>query len=83
MTIALRLLATLVVGTISYVVLGYLAVAPLGAIYGWGGHPAMPSAPMPLYYTLYVGVLPVLCLAGAWKLTRWLEARWRGSRNGP
>ena len=82
MVVALRVLATLLVGAISYVLLGYLAVAPLGAIYGWGGHPAMPSAPMPVYYTLYLGVLPVLCLAGAWKFTRWWEARWRSSRDG-
>ena len=76
MTIALRFLGTLVVAVVSWAVLGYLASAPLGAIYGWSGHPAIPAAPTAVYILVYAVVLPLLCLAGGWKITRWLEGRW-------
>ena len=65
-SVALRLLGTLVLATISWVLLGYFATLPLGAIYGWGGHPALPSAPIGVYIALYGGVFPLLCLAAAW-----------------
>ena len=77
MIIALRVLGTLVVAALSWAVLGYLATAPLGAIYGWGGHPAAPAAPMAVYVLVYLVVLPLLCLGGAWKLIRSVEKRWR------
>lgn len=57
--------------------LGYLATMPLGAIFGWSGHPAMPAAPMAVYVAFYVVALPSFCLAGAWALIRPIEARLR------
>lgn len=80
MTIALRLLGTLVMAVLSWAALGYLASAPLGAIYGWSGHPAVPAAPSWVYIMVYAVALPLLCLAGAWKMARLLEDRWKGSR---
>jgi hypothetical protein len=64
--LALRVLGTLVLATISWALLGYFATMPLGAIYGWGGHPALPSAPIGVYIALYGVVFPLLCLAAAW-----------------
>lgn len=80
MIIALRLLGTLVAAAFGWVVLGYLATGVLGAMYGWGGHPAIPAAPMAVYVVVYGVVLPILCLAGAWKVTGRIETRWRRSR---
>lgn len=65
-SVALRVLGTLVLATISWALLGYFATLPLGAIYGWGGHPALPSAPIGVYIALYAVVFPLLCLAAAW-----------------
>jgi hypothetical protein len=62
------------------VLLGYFATLPLGAIYGWSGHPAIPAAPAGVYVLVYLVVLPVLCLAGAWYLTRRLRAAFSGER---
>lgn len=61
-----RVLGTLVLAPISWVLLGYFATLPLGAIYGWGGHPAIPSAPLGVYIALYGVVFPLACLAAAW-----------------
>lgn len=66
--ILVRVLVTLLLGAGAWVVLGFLATAPLGAIYGWSGHPSIPAAPMAVYYGLYLVVLPIVCLAGAWWL---------------
>lgn len=65
-SVALRVVGTLVLATLSWALLGYFATLPLGAIYGWGGHPAIPSAPIGVYIALYGVVFPLLCLAAAW-----------------
>lgn len=64
-----RALATLVLAAIAWVLLGYFATMPLGAVFGWSGHPAMPAAPMEVYVGLYLVALPVVCLLGAWRVT--------------
>jgi hypothetical protein len=80
MVLALRGLATLLLAAPAWAVLGFLATAPLGAMYGWSGHPAIPSAPMAVYVGLYLVVLPILCLSAAWWLvavvTRAIARRW-------
>ena len=64
----LRGACVVVLATVCWAILGYLATAPLGALYGWSGHPSIPNAPVSVYIGLYVIVLPVLCLFAAWKL---------------
>lgn len=64
-----------------WMVLGYLATAPLGAIFGWSGHPAIPAAPVAVYVVVYLIALPVVCLIGAWKLAIWFEAHIGGKRD--
>lgn len=76
--VALRLVGTLVLATLSWALLGYFATLPLGAIYGWGGHPAIPSAPIGVYIALYGVVFPLLCLAAAWVVMGKLMRRGRG-----
>ena len=66
--LVIRALATVVLAAIGWAVVGYVATAPLGAIYGWGGHPAMPSAPWSVYVALYFVTLPAVCLIGGWFL---------------
>ncbi len=65
-----RLGVTLILACVLWVVLAYLVTAPLGEVYGWGGHPAIPSAPESVYIVLYLIVLPVICLGLSWWLTR-------------
>src|SRR5687767_12104269 len=72
-----RVLGTLVLACMAWVLLGYLATAPLGAIYGWQGHPSIPAAPKAVYVAVYLVVLPLICLSGAWMLVRWIESRLR------
>jgi hypothetical protein len=72
MSVILRGAATLLLAALAWVVLGYLATAPLGAIYGWSGHPSAPAAPIAVYVGLYLIALPLACLAGAWKATGWI-----------
>lgn len=67
-SILVRVFVTLLLAAGAWAVLGFLATAPLGAIYGWSGHPSIPAAPMWVYYAVYLAVLPVLCLGGAWVL---------------
>jgi hypothetical protein len=74
-----RLIGTLVVAVAGWALLGYLASAPLGAIYGWTGHPSMPAAPTAVYVGLYLVVLPAVCLFVAWRFVRWIAARIRGA----
>jgi hypothetical protein len=62
--------STLLVAAPVWAVLGYFASGPLGAFYGWSGHPAVPAAPKWMYVTLYLAVLPVLSLALAWTILR-------------
>ena len=69
----MRILLTTIVAALGWILVGYLLTVPLGAIFGWSGHPAIPAAPTEVYLTLYAGLLPALCLLLAWKTTRWIE----------
>jgi hypothetical protein len=62
----MQLLVALLVAAVTWAVLGYLATAPLGAIYGWSGHPAIPAASWSIYVAVYFITLPLICLIGAW-----------------
>ena len=64
-----------VIAVVLWVVAGFLVTAPLGAIYGWSGHPSIPAAPMSVYVIVYLFVLPVACIAAAWKTALWVESR--------
>ena len=75
--ILLRAIATLLLAAAAWVLLGYLATAPLGAIFGWAGHPSIPAAPVAIYVAVYLIALPALCLFAAWKLVVWIGARVR------
>lgn len=73
-----RLAVSLVLAVIGWALLGYLATLPLGAFYGWSGHPAIPAAPWSVYLALYAVVLPGVCLAGGWYIAgRLLASIWR------
>lgn len=74
----LRWAAGLFFALLLWVLLGFAATMPLGAIFGWSGHPAMPAAPLPVYVVLYLILLPTLCLVAAWRLTGWIEGRFGG-----
>jgi hypothetical protein len=65
--LVLRGLATLILGVLAWGCLGYLATLPLGMVFGWTGHPAIPGAPTAVYVGLYLVLLPVVCLVGAWR----------------
>jgi hypothetical protein len=56
-----------------------LATIPLGAMFGWSGHPAIPDAPLLVYVALYAVLLPGMSLMAGWRLTGRI-ARWVGSR---
>jgi hypothetical protein len=58
-------------GLASWAGIGLLTTVPLGTIYGWSGHPAMPDAPFSVYVLVYLLALPALCFGGSWKLTSW------------
>jgi hypothetical protein len=75
MALFIRALCALVIASVAWITLGYLATAPLGLIFGWSGHPSIPNAPAAVYVGLYLVLLPVLCLVGAWKLLGWLVGR--------
>jgi hypothetical protein len=77
MSFILRAVGALLVGAVAWAVLGYLATVPLGAVFGWSGHPALPDAPAAVYVGLYLVVLPALCFFGAWQVMRWAAARRR------
>jgi protein-S-isoprenylcysteine O-methyltransferase Ste14 len=77
----LRATGTLVLAAAGWAVLAYLATAPLGAIYGWSGHPPLPNAPTAVYVVLYLVVLPAICLVLAWRMIRWMDAASRGARD--
>lgn len=76
----LRALGALVMASVAWVVMGFLATAPLGRIFGWSGHPSIPNAPVAVYVGLYLVVLPVICLVAAWKFSGWIAARARAVR---
>ena len=63
-------LATLLVAAALWALLAYFSSRPLGAFYGWSGHPPVPAAPQWVYVTLFLVVLPVLSLALGWALVR-------------
>ena len=67
--LALRVVASLVLAAALWLVLAYLATAPLGALYGWGGHPSFPRAPASVLWALGAGVIPAVSLAASWWLT--------------
>lgn len=71
----IRGLCVLVIASVAWVILGYLATAPLGLMFGWSGHPSIPNAPAAVYVGLYLVLLPVICLVGAWKLIGWFVGR--------
>ena len=73
--IVYRLVGTFVIALLGWVILGFLVTVPLGAIFGWSGHPAIPAAPLSVYVIVYVVLLPMLCVAVGWKVTRWIESR--------
>ena len=77
-TIAYRVVGTFLIALLFWVVLGYLVIGLMGRIYGWGGHPAIPSAPLEVYFVVYLIVLPIICLAVGWKATRLIESRIKG-----
>lgn len=77
-TIAFRVVGTFLIALLVWVVLGYLVTGLMGVIYGWGGHPAIPSAPLEVYFVVYLVVLPVICLAAGWKAMRLIESRIEG-----
>jgi hypothetical protein len=62
----LTLAAAVVLAAPLWAVLGYLATAPLGMLFGWSGHPPLPGAPTWVYVAVYAGVLPVVSLGAAW-----------------
>jgi hypothetical protein len=68
--IVLRALGVGLLATLAWVILGYLLTMPLGLLFGWSGHPAIPDAPLSVYVGLYGVVLPAGCLFGAWNLVR-------------
>jgi hypothetical protein len=72
LVLVVRAAGTLVLGALAWAVLGFLATAPLGAIYGWSGHPSIPAAPEAIYIGLYLLVLPLICLSAAWFLLGFL-----------
>jgi ABC-type polysaccharide/polyol phosphate export permease len=74
----LRVLGTILLGLVGWVIVGYLLTIPLGAIFGWSGHPAVPDAPVPIYVALYIVAIPALCLFAAWRVVRRIEKRIRG-----
>jgi hypothetical protein len=65
-----RIVVTAIIACVAWVVLAFLLTAPLGAFYGWSGHPAIPAAPLAVYGVVYVIVLPAVCLWASWQLTR-------------
>ena len=79
--LAARGVATIIVAFLCWVVVGYLVTAPLGAIYGWSGHPSIPAAPTEVYIGLYLVVLPVVCLLAGWRLVVLAEAAFRRARD--
>ena len=70
---AARILAaasTLVLGAVLWTAAAYLLTAPLGAIYGWSGHPPLPGAPTWVWVLLYLVLLPMSSLTVAWCVVR-------------
>jgi hypothetical protein len=78
----LRVACTLVLAVVCWAILGFLATAPLGALYGWSGHPSIPAAPVAVYVGIYLIVLPALCLIGAWKLVGMIGRKLSMRRKG-
>ena len=71
----LRAIGAVILATVLWVVLGFAATSPLGAIYGWSGHPAIPAAPVPVYVLVYLVALPAVSLGFGWKVMRWAADR--------
>jgi hypothetical protein len=44
--VSIRAFGTLLLGLAGWAGIGLLATVPLGSIYGWSGHPAIPDAPI-------------------------------------
>jgi hypothetical protein len=84
--IVMRLVGTAVVALPCWAIFGYLATAPLGAIYGWSGHPAIPAAPTSVYIGFYLVVLPIVCGLLGWRVAgligKRLERKSRDQRRG-
>ena len=76
-----QLLLTLVIAVVAWALLGYLATAPLGLVFGWSGHPAIPAAPWSVYVALYGVLLPLVCLLLGWRISRRLIASPQADRD--
>ena len=72
---AIRGVATLFIALVAWIILGYAALIPLGAIFGWSGHPALPAAPPWIYVGLYLLALPTLCLYTGWRTVKSIAVR--------
>ena len=73
-----RVVGTLMIALLAWMVLGVLVLGLMGWMFGWGGHPAIPSVSIEVYFIVYVIVLPIICLFGGWKATRLIESRLNG-----
>jgi hypothetical protein len=72
---AIRGVAILLIALIAWIILGYAALIPLGAIFGWSGHPALPASPLWIYGGLYLLALPTLCLYMGWRTVKSIATR--------
>lgn len=70
-----RLLVAILAATVLWLGLGFLATMPLGLLFGWSGHPAIPAAPAWVYLALYAGLLPLFCMFVGWKAAQLLSRR--------
>ena len=61
---------TIVLAAILWLLSGYFLTLPLGLVYGWSGHPAIPAAPGFVYILLYLLVLPAASIAASWRVLR-------------
>jgi len=64
------LACTLVLAAAVWVVSGYFMTVPLGLVFGWSGHPAIPAAPGFVYVLLYLVVLPAVSIYVSWRVLR-------------
>jgi hypothetical protein len=68
-------LAALFIGSTAWILLGYASLIPLGAVFGWSGHPALPAAPPWIYGLIHFIALPIVCLYVGWRAAQRLAGR--------